>query len=236
MKRSDEELEQQLQHWYQQSRQQNGMPAALKQQLAATMQSQPAKSMWRVGLQALMQCLSWRNIQVLTAVFALGIGWQLLQQERLYYQISQSNDLYPVQVHQITQQRIADLPTAGPQKANRQIDAAASGNELNAVAGQRQALFQQQYQDYVKASKNSQTQRQLIVSRQFSEDGWHLDLCQQMQLQLTSEWLAQFKLQQHWSEPQWQQLQQSDWLQLTTGAEGQILALKRSEQPPACAP
>lgn len=236
MKRTDEELEQQLQHWYQQSRQQNGMPAALKQQLAATMQSQPAKSMWRVGLHAVLQYLGWRNIQALTAVLALGIGWQLLQQERLYYQISQSNDLYPVQVHQITQQPITDLPTAGTKKAEPNIAATASGSEGKVIAGQGKALFQQQYQDYVKTITNSQPQRQLIVSRQFSEDGWHLDLCQQMQLQLTSEWLAQFKLQQHWSEPQWQQLQQSDWLQLTTGAQGQILALKRSEQPPACAP
>jgi hypothetical protein len=183
-----------------------------------------------------LQCLSWRNIQALTAVFALGIGWQLLQQDRLYYQISQSNDLYPVQLHQITQQHIADLPTAGSKKAEPNIAAAASGNEMTAAFEPPRALFQQQYQDYVKTITNSQPQRQLIVSRQFSEDGWHLDLCQQMQLQLTREWLAQFKLQQHWTEPQWRQLQQSDWLQLTTGAEGQILALKRSEQPPNCAP
>lgn len=235
MKRSDEELEQQLQQWYQQSRQQNGMPAALKQQLAITMQSQPVSSIWGRLLQRLFQLFSWRNIQALTAVLALGVGWQLLQQERLYYQISQSNDVYPVQVHQITQQRIANLPSSGSEKADRQLTTAMSGNEVKA-AGQRQALFQQQYQDYVKTITNSQPLRQLIVSRQFSEDGWYLDLCQQMQLQLTSEWLAQFKLQQHWTDPQWLQLQQSDWLQLTTGAQGQILALKRSEQPPACAP
>jgi hypothetical protein len=123
-------------------------------------------------------------------------------------------------VHQFTPQQTPATPPDTP----------------NSSSGKRQALYTQKYQDYLQASKNSQIRRQLIVSRQFSEDGWHLDVCQQMQLQLTSEWLAQFKLQQHWTEPQWQQLQQSDWLQITTGAEGQILALQRSDQPPACAP
>ncbi len=221
MKRSEEELEQQLQQWYQHSRQQNGMPDALKKQLTAQIADTPQpKSDWQWLMTALLQLWSWRNIQALTAVLALGIGWQLLQQQHTYYQISQSNDLYPVQVHQLTPQQTATTLT----------------DKLNAASGQRQALYTQKYQDYLKASKNSQIKRQLVVSRQFSEDGWHLDVCQQMQLQLTSEWLAQFKLQQHWTEPQWQQLQQSDWLQVTTGAQGQILALKRSEQPPACAP
>ena len=158
--------------------------------------------------------------QALTAVLALGLGWHLLQQDQSYYQISQSNEPYPVQVHQLIPQQPEKLPV----------------EQYNVQSGQRQALYTQEYQAYLKASKNSQIQRQLIVSRQLSDDGWHLDVCQQMQLQLTSEWLAQFKRQQHWTEPQWQQLQQSDWLQVTTGAQGQILALQRSEQPPACAP
>ncbi|OBP15558.1 hypothetical protein A5320_09515 [Rheinheimera sp. SA_1] len=221
MKRSDEELEQQLQQWYRQSRQQNGLPVAVKKQLAAQIAatSQPTFG-WQRMMLGILQLFSWRNIQALTAVLALGIGWQLLQQEQSYYQISQSNDVYPVQVHQFTPQQTPATPPDTP----------------NNSSGQRQALYTQKYQDYLQASKNSQIRRQLIVSRQFSEDGWHLDVCQQMQLQLTSEWLAQFKLQQHWTEPQWQQLQQSDWLQITTGAEGQILALQRSDQPPACAP
>lgn len=221
MKRSEEDLDQQLQQWYQQARQQNTMPVDVKQQLAAQIAatSQPISDGQRLT-HWLIQLVSWRNVQALTAVLTLGIGWQLLQQEQTYYQISQSNDLYPVQVHQLTPQQTAVMP----------ID------QLKARSGQRRALYTQEYQDYIKASKNSQIQRQLIVSRQLSDDGWHLDVCQQMQLQLTSEWLTQFKRQQHWTEPQWQQLQQSDWLQVTTGAQGQILALQRSEQPPACAP
>jgi len=221
MKRSDEELDQQLQQWYQQSRQQNVMPMAVKKQLAAQIAatSRPTAS-WQRLISWILQLVSWRNIQALTAVCALGVGWQLLQQEQSYYQISQSNDVYPVQVHQFTPQQTV----------------ATSLDKPDSSAGQRQALFTQKYQDYLQASQNSQTQRQLIVSRQFSEDGWHLDVCQQMQLQLTNEWLAQFKLQRQWTEPQWQQLQQSDWLQVTTGAQGQILALQRSEQPPNCAP
>ncbi|RVU40583.1 hypothetical protein EOE67_05945 [Rheinheimera riviphila] len=221
MKRSEEELEQQLQQWYQQSRQQNAMPEAVKKQLTAQIAatSQPISG-WQRLIPWMLQLLSWRNIQALTAVVALGVGWQLLHQQHTYYQISQTLDVYPVQVHQLTTQEAAGLPTA-----------------VTAATVQRQALFQQKYQDYLQASANHKTQRQLIVSRQFSdEDGWHLDICQQMQLQLTSEWLAEFKLQRQWTEPQWQQLQASEWLQVTTGAEGQILALQRSEQPPNCAP
>lgn len=221
MKRSDEELEQQLQQWYQQSRQQNAMPVAVKQQLRAHIAATAeARSSWQRLTHLLIQLWSWRNVQALTAVLALGLGWHLLQQDQTYYQISQSNEPYPVQVHQLIPQQQSGMPA----------------EQYNARAGQRQALFTQEYQVYLKATKNSQIQRQLIVSRQLSEDGWHLDVCQQMQLQLTSEWLAQFKQQQHWTEPQWQQLQQSDWLQVTTGAQGQILALTRSEQPPNCAP
>lgn len=227
MKRSDDELDQQLQQWFRQARQQNVMPAPLKQQLAAKLEATSKAPLdWHRLTQRMLQLWSWRNIQALTAVLALGIGWQLWQQEQLYYQISQSNDAYPVQVHQVTQQFLSD-----PQQT-----AAARATEVNTAAGRRQALYSQKYQDYLKASENHEIQRQLIVSRQFSADGWHLDVCKQMQLQLTNEWLTQFKLQQHWTEPQWRQLQTSDWLQVTTGEQGQILALKRSEQPPACAP
>lgn len=221
MKPSEEELEQQLQQWYRQSRQQNAVPVAVKQQLSAQIAATAAsRSGWQRLAQSLSQFWSWRNMQALTAVLALGLGWQLWHQDQFYYQISQSNAPYPVQVHQLIPQQSEKIPV-----------------EQHLVrSSQRQALYKERYQDYLKASQNSQRQRQLIVSRQFSQDGWHLDLCQQMQLQLTSEWLAQFKQQQHWTEPQWQQLQQSDWLQVTTGEQGQILALQRSAQPPACAP
>lgn len=221
MKRSEEKLEQQLQQWYQQSRQQQGMPDSVKKQLKTQMATTSGPgAAWQRPMQALWQFWSWRNVQALTAVLALGVGWQLLQQEQTYYQISQSNDVYPVQVHQLTAVQTTDAPTE-----LRHTD-----------AGHRQALYTQKYQDYLQASKNNQIQRQLIVTRQFSEEGWHLDFCQQMQLQLTSEWLAQFKLQHHWTESQWQQLQSSDWLQITTGSQGQILALQQSAKPPACAP
>ena len=221
MKRSEEELNQQLQQWYRQSRQQNAMPVVVKQQLKAQIAATSVSgSGWQRLAQSLIQLWSWRNVQALTAVFALALGWQLLQQDQFYYQISQNNAPYPVQVHQLIPLHPEKIP----------------GEQYNVRAGQRQALYTEKYQDYLKASQNSQNRRQLIVSRQFSQDGWHLDLCRQMQLQLTSAWLHQFKLQQHWTEPQWQQLQQSDWLQVTTGEKGQILALQRSEHPPACAP
>jgi hypothetical protein len=221
MKRSDDELETQLQHWYQQGLQNQQMPDDLKKRLAAQVkQRTQTASAWQKLTQALWQLWSWRNLQALTAVLALGVGWQLLQQQPTYYQISQSTDVYPVQIHQLTEQRLASSPA----------------DTANAASGQRQAIYTQKYQDYLKARSNTQAQRQLIVSRQFSEDGWSLDVCQQMQLKLTSAWLAEFKQQLSWSEPQWQRLQKSDWLQVTTGPQGQILALQRSEQPPTCAP
>lgn len=220
MKRSDEQLDQQLQQWYQQSRQQHRMPEEVQKQLTAQIAaiSKPTSG-WQRLIPWMLQLFSWRNIQALTAVVALGVGWQLLHQQHTYYQISQTLDAYPVQVHRLTTQKMVDLAEGG-----------------TTATGQRQALFQQKYQDYLQASASNQAQRQLIVSRQFSDDGWHFDLCQQMQLQLTNEWLAQFKLQQNWTEPQWQQLQTSDWLQITTGGQGQILALQHSAKPPACAP
>lgn len=220
MKDSEDQLEQQLQLWYQQSRQQQAMPEALKQQLAQSMAAQvPQRRRLDRLSQALWQFWSWRNLQALTAVLALGIGWQLWQHEQLYYQISQTNDTYPIQVHQLTPEQ--SLVVMQPQSDS---------------SAQRQALYAQKYQDYLKSRDNSAIQRQVIVSRQLSADGWQLDLCQQMQLQLTSEWLAQFKIQQDWTESQWQQLQHSDWLRITTGGQGQILALHHSETPPACAP
>lgn len=221
MKHSEEQLDQQLQQWYQQSRQQQGMPEALKKQLVQTIATQPTPRSWFERIRQMKwQLWHWRRLQALTAVLALGVGWQLWQQEQLYYQISQSNDVYPVQVHQIApQQQLADNRPQRPDGA-----------------GQRRALYAQRYQDYLNAREHSAVQRQTIVSRQVSADGWHLDLCQQLQLQLTREWLAQFKQQQHLTEAQWQQLQKSEWLQITTGGQGQILTLQQSSQPPACAP
>lgn len=221
MKHSEDQLEQQLQQWYQQSRQQQAMPNTLKKQLAQSMVAQAPQRSWLDRLnQGLWAFWSWRNVQALTAVLALGIGWQLWQHEQLYYQISQTNDAYPIQVHQLAPHQSLSVAT----------------QQQSSSSGQRQALYAQKYQDYLKSSENSQVQRQVVVSRQVSEHGWQLDLCQQMQLQLTSDWLAQFKIQQNWTDLQWQQLQHSNWLQITTGGQGQILALQHSETPPACAP
>lgn len=91
------------------------------------------------------------------------------------------------------------------------------------------------------AHAHTKTQ-QLIVSRQpfpnlaALHDGWFLAGCDAHDMALTAAWLEHFQQQQGLSSQQWQQLQQSQWLQVTTGPQGQILAIARSDAPPRCAP
>jgi hypothetical protein len=210
-------LSEPLELWYQQSKQQHPMPAANKQALQQLLQvkANPGGSI-TVVLQRLIKVCSWHKLQALTAVFALGLGWFLIQQQQqLTYQISQTDTLYPVQLHQLNNE-------------NPQPEQSADTK--------RQQIYSQRYQDYQKSVAAGNVIKQQVLARQSATSGWQLDLCQKMQLQLSDGWLAQFKQQQQWSQPQWAQLASSRYLEVSTGSNGEILAMKATERPPSCAP
>jgi len=213
-------LSEQLALWYQQSQQQTPMPAAEKQALQSLLlaKTKPKSkfSGMKVLAQQLQQLYSWPRVQALTAVFALGLGWFLIQQQQqLTYQISQTNTLYPVQLHQL----------------NNESPAPSQSGDTR-----RQQIYSERYQDYQKSLAAGRVFKQQVLARQSASSGWQLDLCQKMQLQLSDGWLAQFKQQQQWSQPQWALLASSRYLEVSTGINGEIIAIKAAEQPPSCAP
>lgn len=215
------EFNAELELWYRQSAQQHPMPSQQKQALAQLLHHQTRPKSRLIQLKLLVQQLagwcSFPKLQALTAVCALGLGWFLIQQQQqLSYQISQTNSLYPVQLHQLNSETISA--------------------ETLSTAQQRQQIFSQRYQDYQKSVAAGHAIKQQVLARQSADSGWLLDACSKLRLQLSEGWLEQFKLQQQWSEPQWAQLASSRYLQVSTGAQGEIIALKASENPPSCAP
>ncbi|WP_306520726.1 hypothetical protein [Rheinheimera sp.] len=208
-------LSEQLEAWYQQSSAQHQMPAVAKRRLLQQLKTQP-KPHFSVLLLRFIRWFSWPKLQAVTAVFALGLGWHLWQQQQLSYQISQTDLLIPVQIHQLSTETatISSVP----------------------ARVSRQQLFSQSYQDYIKSVELGAAVKQQVLARQAAAGGWQLDLCQQLQLQLTEGWLQEFKQQQQWSEPEWTLLATSRYLEVSTGANGQIIALKATAQPPSCAP
>lgn len=222
--KQSEQLEQQLQHWYAQSKATQPLPAAIKQQFV-----EPT-ALHRLWQWSRAQC-SFRRLQALSAVIVLGLVWQLWFEQQMYYQISQSSQADGWQIHQLSSES---------QSPSKQAVSSVQGGAAGAAAAQqRQTLYAQRYQDYVAERQQIEVMQQLIVSRLPSANGmvdWQLVSCQQLRLQLTADWLTQFKQQQQWTEQHWQQLADSRWLRVSTGKQGQILNLQASAQPPACAP
>lgn len=216
-----EQLTAELELWYRQSAQQHQMPQQQKQALLQQLQQRARPKFSLIQLKLFVQQLagwfSFAKLQALTAVCALGLGWFLIQQQQqLSYQISQTNSLYPVQLHQLSSETISA--------------------ETLTAAQQRQQIFSQSYQDYQQSVAAGHVIKQQVLARQSADSGWLLDACSKLRLQLSEGWLAQFKLQQQWSEPQWAQLAASRYLQVSTGAQGEIIALQASANPPSCAP
>ncbi|MCT6700035.1 hypothetical protein [Rheinheimera sp. 4Y26] len=216
-----EQLTAELELWYRQSAQQHQMPQQQKQLLLQQLQQRARPKFRLIQLQLFVQQLagwfSFAKLQALTAVCALGLGWFLIQQQQqLSYQISQINSLYPVQIHQLNSEEVP----AGSLSA----------------ALQRQQIFSQSYQDYQQSVAAGHVIKQQVLARQSADSGWLLDACSKLRLQLSEGWLAQFKVQQQWTEPQWAQLAASRYLKVSTGAQGEIIALQASANPPSCAP
>ncbi|WP_348729445.1 hypothetical protein [Rheinheimera texasensis] len=210
------QLDQALRQWHQYSRQQHRLDKAQRQALQQlVLREKPAgrSGHWQRGM---------RQVVALAACILVLVVW--LTPPELMYQIEQKQQgLYTIQIHQLApaaaEQSTADTPTR---------------------AQQRQQQYQLVYQDYLHSQQESQQQsqqqvaRSVAVWREATADGWQLQSCDHLQLQVHTDLLAALKQQQA-DQQQWQKLEQSRFLLLTIGAQGQILALKPGIEAPHCA-
>ncbi len=204
-----------LRQWHQRSKQQHRLDKAQRQALQQLVfQEKPVRrrGQWQRGVQQLV---------ALAACILVLVVW--LTPPELMYQIEQQQQgLYTIQIHQL-------VPAAEPQIATT----TASRSQ------QRQQQYQLVYQDYLRSQQQSQQQSQQLVARtvavwrQGTADGWQLQSCDHLQLQVQTDLLDALK--QQADQLQWQQLEQSRFLLLTMGAQGQILALKPAIAAPHCA-
>ena len=204
------QLDEVLRQWHQQSRQHHRLDKTQRQALhQLVLQEKPVRRSghWQRGVQ---------QVVALAACVLVLVVW--LTPPELMYQIEQQQQgLYTIQIHQL-----APVTTA------EQRAAAATPSR----AQQRQQQYQLVYQDHLRSQQ--QVARTVAVWREATADGWQLQSCDRLQLQVHADLLAALK-QQHADQQQWQQLEQSRFLLLTTGAKGQILALKPGIEAPHCA-
>jgi len=206
-----QQLDQALRQWHQHSKQQHRLDSAQRlalQQLV--LQEKPVRRSghWQRGVQQMV---------ALAACILVLVVW--LTPPELMYQIEQQQQgLYTIQIHQLA-----------PASGSHQPAPAASAPT---AAQQRQQQYQLVYQDYLRSQQ--QVARTVSVWRQSTADGWQLQSCDHLQVQVQADLLAALKQQQA-DQQQWQMLEQSRYLLLTTGAQGQILALKPGVEAPHCA-
>lgn len=207
------QLDEVLRQWHQHSKQQHRLDKTQRQALQQLVfQEKPVRrsGQWQRSVQ---------QVVALAACVLVLVVW--LTPPELMYQIEQQQQgLYTIQVHQLApvtaaQQNVAVTPTR---------------------AQQRQQQYQLVYQDYLRSQQQSQRQvaHTVAVWRQVTADGWQLQSCDRLQLQVHTDLLDALKQQQA-DQQQWQQLEQSRFLLLTMGAQGQILALKPGSEAPHCA-
>lgn len=205
----DQAFEQSLKDWHRQSRRQHPLSPAAKAQLQQLVQrSEPPMRRWQ------------RRLTEATALAAaVGLIWFWQQGEQLWYRIDQQQQgLYQVQVHRLTTQAGSE---AAESSASPQLT--------------RQALYQAAYQDYLKSQQNHTQTVARLYKRQSTADGWLLVGCTPFQLQLKPDLLAALRQESH--NPQlWQQLDQSRYVQVRQGEQGQILSLQPSAEALQCAP
>lgn len=206
-----QQLDLALRQWHQHSKQQHRLDSAQRlalQQLV--LQEKPVRRSghWQRGVQQMV---------ALAACILVLVVW--LTPPELMYQIEQQQQgLYTIQIHQLA-----------PASGSHQPAPAASAPT---AAQQRQQQYQLVYQDYLRSQQ--QVARTVSVWRQSTADGWQLQSCDHLQVQVQADLLAALKQQQA-DQQQWQMLEQSRYLLLTTGAQGQILALKPGVEAPHCA-
>lgn len=200
----DPKLEQQLQQWYQQSKTNHPLPDALKQQFMTTA---PKK---------VVDLATWRRRSTewlaVAACALLIIFWQ--KPELILYkidQVEQADTL--IVVHYLG-------------KENPQPESQIVNNQTK-----RQQVYQQAYQDYVKSSQFTAAQHEQVYWRENVDAGWQLKSCDAIVLQINRDLLQ--RLQQ--AQPdQWSQLEQSQFVALKFGQQGQILGISQSAAAPRC--
>lgn len=207
---AEQQLDQTLRQWHQHSKQQHRLDSAQRlalQQLVSQEKPLRRSGHWQRGV---------RQVVALAACILVLVVW--LTPPELMYQIEQQQQgLYTIQIHQLARAT-----------AQQQPQTESSGS----TAQQRQQQYQLVYQDYLRSQQ--QVARTVAVWRAATADGWQLQSCDHLQVQVQADLLAALKQQQA-DQQQWQQLEQSRYLLLTTGAQGQILALKPGLEPPHCA-
>ena len=207
---AEQQLDQTLRRWHQHSKQQHRLDSAQRlalQQVVVREKPLRRSGHWQRGVQ---------QVVALAACILVLVVW--LTPPELMYQIEQQQQgLYTIQIHQLA-----------PATAQQQPQTESSGS----TAQQRQQQYQLVYQDYLHSQQ--QVARTVAVWREATADGWQLQSCDHLQVQVQADLLAALKQQQA-DQQQWHQLEQSRFLLLTTGAQGQILALKPGLEPPHCA-
>jgi len=206
-----QQLEGALRHWHQHSKQQHRLDGAQRlalQQLVLQEKPLRRSGHWQRGVQQMV---------ALAACILVLVVW--LTPPELMYQIEQQQQgLYTIQIHQLAP--ASDLHPSAP------VTSAPT------AAQQRQQQYQLVYQDYLRSQQ--QVARTVAVWREATADGWQLQSCDHLQVQVQADLLAALKQQQA-DQQQWRLLEQSRYLLLTTGAQGQILALKPGVEAPHCA-
>jgi hypothetical protein len=203
-----------LRQWHQRSKQQHRLDKAQRQALQQlVLKEKPLRRSrdWQPAVQQVM---------ALAACILVLVVW--LSPPELMYQIEQQQQgLYTIQIHQLAPVATAEQQTVAASPTRAQ---------------QRQQQYQLVYQDYLRSQHESQQQaaRTVAVWREATAAGWQLQSCDRLQLQVHTDLLAALRQQQA-DQQQWQQLEQSRFLLLTTGTQGQILALKPGIEAPHCA-
>ena len=211
---AEQQLDTALRRWHQHSKQQHRLDNAQRlalQQLVLQEKPLRRSGHWQRGVQQMV---------ALAACVLVLVVW--LTPPELMYQIEQQQQgLYTIQIHQLAP--ALDLHQSAP---------AAPAAPAPTAAQQRQQQYQLVYQDYLRSQQ--QVARTVSVWRESTADGWQLQSCDHLQVQVQADLLAALKQQQA-DQQQWQLLEQSRYLLLTTGAQGQILALKPAVEAPHCA-
>ena len=200
----DPALDLQLQQWYQQSKASHPLPAHLKRQFS-TNEPQPVVNL-----------TNWRRRSTewlaLAACALMIIVWQ--KPELLLYKIDQ------------VQQQDTLIVVHYLGKEHNQPESQIVNNNAK-----RQHLYQQAYQDYLKSSQLTASQHEQVYWRENIDAGWQLKSCDAVVLQINRDLLQ--RLQQEQPE-QWQQLEQSQFVALKFGQQGQILGISQSHAAPNC--
>lgn len=187
-----------LQQLYQQAKQPHKMPAALKRQLVAQYEArdkQPAA--WR----------SWWQLSQLVmgcAAMLLLLNWMQWSPGADLYQIelSASADYQEVQFHRLAESRA--VLTSQAVREDR-----------------LQQLWQRQQEQLQRGSVIHTRTAQL----QQQEANWQLTICDELQLNLSKELVAQLQLGQSI-----QSDRDMQWVELELAANGQVLAIRATEQ------